>query len=343
MKKPTTLKEIAAQAGVNTGAVSMVLNGAKSGTRISQEKREAILRLAQEMNYRPNILARSLRMSRTNIVGFFSGYQCIDPRNDYIASIMGGMQKGCVELGLDLLLYTPHADLSAESVVANLSNGRLDGLVVTARPEHPLARLLAEVHLPVVAISDPLPDIPSVVADSTHGGRLQARHLAEKGHKRVLYVPADYAFVSVMERYRGFCDEATQLGIEVVTGHPVHGNHPEIGPREELFAMRLRAEDLALLRQQGGPTAVVVWDDAPAHRIASQLVDAGFEIPRQVAVVGYNGCVSSTEPRWNLSTVRAPFHEIGRVAVHTLHGLIAGKEAPAVTTLPVELVAGATS
>lgn len=339
MKKPATLKEIAAHAGVGTAAASVVLNGAKSGTRVSDEKREAIIRVARELNYRPNGLARSLRMRRTGIVGYFSGYECIDPRNEYIAAIMGGLQAGCAGLGLDFLLYTPHIDLSPESVVANLSNGRLDGLIVTARPEHPISSLLAEAHLPVVAIADPLPGIPSVVADSHHGGRLQARHLADKGRWRVLYIPSDYPFLSVLDRYEGFIAEAEALGMEVVVGRPVHGYHPEIDRHESL----LHPEDMTRFRMSDAPTAVVAWDDAPAHRIASQLADAGLHVPEQVAVVGYNGCVPATEPRWKLSTVRAPWHGVGQAAVRTLHRLIEGAEVPLITTLPVEMIAGGTS
>ncbi|RYG45868.1 LacI family transcriptional regulator [bacterium] len=291
------------------------------------------------MNYRPNGLARSLRTRRTGIVGYFSGYECIDPRNEYIAAVMGGMQSGCTQMGLDLLLYTPHTDLSPESVVANLSNGRLDGLIVSARPEHPITALLAVDHLPVVALADPLPDIPSVVADSYHGGQLQARHLAERGHRTVLYVPADYPFLSVLDRYRGFRDEAAVLGLTVIDGQPVHGHHPEIGPSEA----RLHPHDLALFSQADRPTAVVVWDDAPAYRIASQLADAGIRIPECIAVVGYNGCIPATEPRWRLSTVRAPWHHIGETAVRTLHRLIEGEDVSTVTTLPVEMIRGATS
>ncbi|CAN5486056.1 substrate-binding domain-containing protein [soil metagenome] len=339
IKKPATLKEIAAHAGVGTAAASVVLNGAKSGTRVSEVKREVILRVARELNYRPNGLARSLRMRRTGIVGYFSGYECIDPRNEYIAAIMGGLQAGCASLGLDFLLYTPHVDLSPESVVANLSNGRLDGLIVTARPEHPISSLLAEAHLPVVAIADPLPNIPTVMADSCHGGRLQARHLAERGHKKVLYAPADYPFLSVLDRYECFREEANALGIEVIDGRPVHGYHPEIGRRES----RLHPDDLALFERSDAPTAVLAWDDAPAYRIATQLADAGLHVPENVAVVGYNGCIPATEPRWRLSTVRAPWHQVGQTAIRTLHRLIEGEEIPFLTMLPVEMIAGGTS
>ncbi|HWD39834.1 MAG TPA: LacI family DNA-binding transcriptional regulator [Fimbriimonas sp.] len=340
--KPATLKEIALRAGVNTAAVSVVLNGSRSTSRVSAANREAVLRAAAELNYRPNGLARSLRKRRTGIIGYFSGYQALDPRNAYIAEVMSGLQAACVRLELDLLLYTPHRDLSPEMVVNSVSDGRLDGVIVTARNDHPIVPLLARAHLPVVAIADLLPDIPSVVADSGEGGRLQARHLHEEGHRHVLYLPADFPFASVLERQSEFVNQAGRLGMKVTFGRSIHGYHPELSSVESKN-MRMPDEDLDRLRGPDRATCVLCWDDTPAFRVASQLSDLGFGIPKDVAVMGFNGCFSSTEPRWNLSTIRAPFREMASIAVDTLHRAIDRQEVLSVQVLPVELIKGATT
>lgn len=339
-RKPATLKQIALRAGVGTAAASVVLNGSRSTSRVSDANRRAILQAARDLNYRPNGLARSLRNRRTGIVGYFSGYDCIDPRNQYVAEVMSGLQEACVGLGLDLLLYTPHADLTPEKVVSNLCDGRLDGLIITALPDHPIVEMLAEAHLPVVAIADPLPGIPSVVADSREGGRLQARHLFDRGHRRVLYLPSDFPFPSVADRKEGFYEEAARLGMEVTTGRPIHGHHPELRTVQGK-PLLMAEEELELLRN--GITAVQCWDDAPAYRIATQLSDAGFDVPGQIGVMGFNGCLPAIELRWQLSTVRAPFREIAAQAVQTLHQLISGEEVSPLQSLPVSLVPGATT
>lgn len=340
--KPATLKQIALRAGVGTAAASVVLNGSRSTSRVSDANRKAILQAADEMNYRPNGLARSLRNRRTGIIGYFSGYDCIDPRNQYVAEVMSGLQAACVGFGLDLLLYTPHADLTAEKVVSSLCDGRLDGLILTALPDHPIVPMLAEAHLPVVAIADPLPGIPSVVADSREGGRLQAGHLYGRGHRRVLYLPSDFPFPSVVDRQEGFLEEAAKLGMEITVGRPIHGHHPELRTVANK-PLLMSDEELDLLRRPNGITAVQCWDDAPAYRIATQLATAGFEVPGQIGVMGYNGCLPAMELRWELSTVRAPFREIASRAVETLHRLIAGEEAPSLQSLPVTIVPGATT
>jgi len=341
-ERPVTLRDIANRVGVGTATVSVVLNGAKSGTKVSQATRAAVIEAANELNYRPNAVARSLRTRRTGIIGFFSGYQYLDPRNEYIASVISGMQAGCQANDLDLLLYTPHVSHTPENIVSNLADGRFDGLIVTARPEHDIAHLLTSARLPVVAIADALPGLPSVMADACEGGRLQARHLAAKGHKRVVYVPADYPFLSVLDRFKAFCDEADALGLEVITTTPM-GAHGPIASWEAERAAVLTAGDLQLLEGSNRCTAIQCWDDAPAYRIATQLAELGYRVPDDVAVVGYNGCTASVEPRWALTTICANWPHVGETAVRVLSAMINGLDFPQETILPVELIQGSTT
>lgn len=340
-RRAPTLKEISERVGVGTSTASVVLNGTKSGTRVSAATREAIMEVARELNYRPNVLARSLRRQRTGIVGFFSGYDRIDPRNLYVADLMHGIQSGCARQGLDLLLYTPDAGHNAEEIVANLVDGRLDGLIMTALPGHPITKLIGQERLPVVAITDRVPGVVSVVADSDAAGRLQANHLYERGHRRVLYLPADYPFPSALEREASFLEEAGHLGLEVEVGPPVAGHVA----REKVDAGLARRDERSLeaLLSDGPPTAVQCWDDNAAYRIAARLAALGIRIPADVAVVGYNGNLPSPELRWNLTTVRAPWQAMGEAAVAGLRARIEGLDYSQTTILPVELVVGSTT
>ena len=332
-KRAHTLRDVAERVGVGPATVSVVINGSRSGTKVSERTREAILQAARELNYRPNALARSLRTSRTGIVGYFSGYSFIDPRNPYIAEVMAGLQSACAERGLDLLLYTPHAGHTAEEIAANLANGRLDGLILSAREDHPIVPLLVDSHLPVVAISDALAGVPSVVPDSAEGGRLQARHLHALGHRDVLYLPADNDFPSVREREMALRDEATALGIRVRTGEAIPGFRL---PGEALPP--IPAVDLAHL--DASCTVVVVWDDGPAYRYLDMLAAAGRS---DVSVIGYNGCQPTVAPRWDLTTVRAHWPTAAARAIAVLDDLIAGHDVAPLTILPIDLISGATA
>lgn len=251
---------------------------------------------------------------------------------------MHGIQSGCARLGIDLLIYTPGAGYAAEDIVANLVDGRLDGLIMTALPGHPITKLICNERLPVVAVIDRIPGVISIVADSDAAGRLQANHLWERGHRRVLYLPSDYPFPSVLERQASFLEEAGQLGLKVEIGSPVAGYLP----REKVDASVARRDErsIEILLSADRPMAVQCWDDNAAYRIASRIAAHRLRIPEDIAVMGYNGNLPSPELRWNLTTIRAPWQAIGEAAVGALLARIDGIEHSQTTILPVELALG---
>src|SRR5438128_12275157 len=89
-----TLEDVARLAGTNKASVSVVVNGSRSGGGVSEATRRRILAAAQKLQYRPNVVARSLRRRSTNVIGFYSGQGYMNARNAYIAEIIGGLQSG---------------------------------------------------------------------------------------------------------------------------------------------------------------------------------------------------------------------------------------------------------
>jgi DNA-binding LacI/PurR family transcriptional regulator len=157
-----------------------------------------------------------------------------------------------------------------------------------------------------------------------------------------MYVPSDYPFPSVVERYQSFHQEARALGLTVIDSGAVSGHlDSEVLPPQ--IHLRLDEADLAHLGGSDRVTAIQCWDDNPAYRIASQLADLGFRIPADVAVVGYNGCSQGAELRWNLTTIRASWPAVGAAAIDVLHALIEGRDIPSETVMPVHLSIGATT
>src|SRR5215472_11889010 len=93
--RSVTLKDIAERSGVSVMAVSAVLRGKTGTVRVSEETRAKILRVAQEMRYRPHAVARALRRRRTDTIGFYSGHGYVDARSPFHSVIIGGLQEGC--------------------------------------------------------------------------------------------------------------------------------------------------------------------------------------------------------------------------------------------------------
>lgn len=326
-----TLNDVAREAGVSQSAASVILNGARSGTRVSTHRRRAVLEVAARMGYRPNALARSLQTGRTHRIGVYCGASCLDSRNSFYSQVLGGVLSAATELRQNTMI---HSSGQEESDLLDLvSNRALDGLVVHATASDPILPLLCELRVPAVAIADKIDRLPSVVVDDVAGGKLQARHLASLEHRHVLLKRPIEWRGSSSARCGAFLQAAETLGLRVTERYETFDEDDG-----------LDASDLRILTE--GPdraTAVVGWSDQVAQRICDRLDQVGLAIPSDVAVVGFDGFRQPYTPKFDLSTVEAPWAEVGRSAVRLLHALIEGEAVPLLTTLPVEFVRGTTT
>ncbi len=329
-----TLGDVAKVAGVSKMAVSVVLNGARSGTRVSEATRERILAAAVELDYQVNPIARSLRTRQTGIIGFYSGNHSLEDRSPYIREILLGIRAAADEIGKDLLMFGIFDGKSSTEVFRALSDGRVDGLVLHADADDPVVKLLAGSQFPVVAHTDALGTIPSVVVDDEAGGRLQAQFLQQKGHRRVLVRTSTYPFISVKRRTQAFLSEAKRLGMHTFTGKgSTHGADHAL-TSEELQLFDLSNPDRF--------TAIAAWDDGCAHVQLAQLASLGFRIPKDVAVIGYNGVEPDYPLKWDITSIECHWNEVARTAVRTLQQRMAGVDVPTESRLPVNVRLGAT-
>ena len=216
MMKATTIKDIAAHVGVSNTTVSAVLGQNPSAhVRVSEDTRQRILEAARLLRYRPNGLARSLRYQKTNVIGVYTAYGYLHPQGAFTAQIIGGMREGCDELNKDLLLHGSTRNRHADEIYAELADGRVDGLILYTAPHDPLVEQLAHSTLPVVAIVDALPGLPSVVADDAGGTRLLVEHLARQGHRRIFHRSHLLPIVSVERRHQAMQEAAEEFGLSV--------------------------------------------------------------------------------------------------------------------------------
>jgi len=328
---PATLRDVAEKVGVAQATASAVLNGTRSGTRVSAKTRDELLVVARQMGYRPNELARSLAKRRTRLIGFFAHFEYLSAQNDFLADLVGGIHEATAEADFDLVLRTVPQDSSGDRIIASLADRRVDGIICLAPSDPELLQRLTQEYVPVVSAVDRSDDAPSVTVDDELGGRLVARHLAEKGIRHAIYRDWHLVPVSGVDRRRGFADEACALGIEVREG--------------KTMDIRLEAGLTADERQwiEENRTAMVCWSDDTASVTCDALADAGYDIPGQVLVTGYNGIVTRRTYRWDLSTVVAPWRRVGQQSVATLLDFLDSSIAPGSRILPVQFRSGATT
>lgn len=313
--------------------VSAVLSGKAQERRISAATSLRVNQSARLLGYRPNAVARSLRRRSTNVIGLYSGLGYLNATNPFLAELIGGLQQACDQHRKDLLLLGTFRGLSVDDIYAELLDGRLDGLVVQAPPSDPLVTRLAASHLPVVAVADSFPCVPSVVVDDAAGGRALAEHLAELGHTHVLYAAKAAPIVSSERRRHSFHKTAAALGMTVA----------EVPDRSENETDWRVVEELIRRPGHGRPTALCCWCDLDAYSFLNYCSDHEIRVPEDVAVVGFDGFAIHGGTRRTLSTVRAPWDAVGRVSVDLLVGMLDAVVPPPETVVPIEFLRGETT
>ncbi len=330
----STLGDVAKIAGVSKMAASVVLNGARSGTRVSEATRERIVAAAAKLEYVVNPIARSLRTKQTGIIGFYSGNHSLEDRSPYLTEVLLGIRAESDELQKELLMFGIFDGKTENEVFRFLSDGRVDGLVIHASPDDPVVELLAGSNFPVIAHTDALGSIPSVVVDDEEGGRMQARILHEHGHRRILVRTSKHPFISVSRRTKALLEEAEKFGMHTIIGkRTTHGlDHALDADEIELFSLDRRDR----------LTAIAAWDDGCAHVHIPQLMAAGLSVPKDVAIIGYNGVEPIYPLAFDVTSIACRWEFVARKAVRSLLDRIQGREVPMETRLPVLLRQGAT-
>jgi DNA-binding LacI/PurR family transcriptional regulator len=333
---PATMADIARHVGVSKVAVSAVLSAtAGNHTRVAETTRQRILEAARELNYAPNSIAKMFRRRSTDIVGLYLGDWYLNTHDLFLAEIVSGLQIGCQEHRKDLLLHSTFRGRSVDDIYLELTSRKIDGLILFTQPDDPLAARLATSSMPVVAITDAVPILPSVVADDRSGSRQIADYLAVQGHARVLYRRGRSFQTSANRRYEAFAEAAGQLGITVF----------EDPKRLTEFNFVLSASEQEFLRENGPnrPTAIVCGNDLLAYAAFEYCQDHGLRVPEDFAIVGFDGIVPQVRPAARLTTVRAPWSEIAREALGLVIRRLAGESLPEETILPVQLILGDTA
>lgn len=328
-----TLKDVAERVNVSPFTVSVVLNGSKSNTRVSESTREMIVKAARDLGYQPNSLAQALRRRTTNIVGLYFGYGHLEPHDPFHAEVLTGLQRGCEACNKDLMIHYSFHRYSVNEVFSELVGGKIDGLVMIAAPGDPLVERVRGSHLAVVAMTDAIEGIPSIIADDGAGSIAIAEHLFAKGHRHILYRACPGESDSANRRKLAFEARASELGMTTITGQTTDW-HGDVQDAEKEILSR---------RAELGITAAVCWGDPSAYALLAYCKRQKIRVPQDFAIVGFNGIPLSVEPAHVLTTVRAHWSDVAYEAVGCLVKRLEGQSVPKLTVLPVEFTVGETT
>ncbi len=300
-----TLKDIADRAGVHVSTVSRALDPS-SAYRVNAQTVNEIRRIADEMGYRPDVIARGYRKGSTATFGVVVP----DLGNPGWAPILRGIENNLESRGLmAIITETQDDDQRLSRVIEHLMSRRVDALIVTAaRDDHvPILEAAADRVPVVLAVRCPARTrLPHVVFDDVEGGRMVGEHLLSLGHRRIGQLPGPTDVTHFVDRSQGFTS-AIRLGGGVVVEAKDTARRPTIAEGARIMRMMIESDEEL-------PTAVFAHNDLMAFGAIGALRDAGLDCPGDFHAVGYDDTPMAAFSKPSLTSVRHPSYEIGRIA-----------------------------
>ncbi|HSL26152.1 MAG TPA: LacI family DNA-binding transcriptional regulator, partial [Acidimicrobiia bacterium] len=213
MQRSVTLREVAERAGVHPSTVSRALN---AGTRelVNPVTTERVLQAARDLDYRPNSLARGLKINKTFAIGMLIP----DLTNPLFPPIVRGIEETLGTVDYTLILGNTDNDADREQhLLASMMNRRVDGLILaTAHRNTPAIDTVVAAGIPLVLVNRTVENhqVPAVTGDDHAGIGLAVRHLAELGHTRIAHIGGPQHLSTGLDRYGSFLAWLMLVGLE---------------------------------------------------------------------------------------------------------------------------------
>ncbi len=305
----STIKDIAERTGFSLTTVSLVLNNKRRARNITAATKAVIHQAAREMDYRPNLFARSLRARRSYMVGLLV-YDVLDP---YCAPLIKHIESPLIRRGYTMLISDLGNDPKCcQRALDTLMDRRVDGIICVANQlpieKVDLSRTIGSIPLMLIGRRSHEPRIPHFVVNEAVGGYIQGEFLIAKGHRKIAFVWDDSKNEWSMLRWKGVVKAMSEAGLEPELIARADHNSADAGYQ----AMR------DLLHKKQPFTAVCAIDDLRAYGVIRALFDAGLRVPEDVSVIGFDDLAISRYFNPTLTTIAQPLDKLGQLAAEAL-------------------------
>ncbi|MFQ6066492.1 MAG: LacI family DNA-binding transcriptional regulator [bacterium] len=314
-KSNVTIREVALRAGVSTSTVGRVVG---NYGYVSEQTRRKVLKAMKEIGYYPNIIARSLKTSRTQTIA----YLVPSITNPFFSRIASSIEDLASAHQYNLILC--NAGTKADKlrkITTMLLENRVAG-VIHSLPStdalHNLVEIFQNTHIPIVAGSGShkFTEVDMVMADDVQGARDATRFLIELGHSHIALLAVKNSTTSKL-RTQGYREAFQKTGYKPDEEYIMEG--PGFSEDSGYTLMKV------LLGRSRPPTAVIAFNDVMAVGAIRAVEEEGLSIPEDISLVGFDDTIARlTQPR--LTSVALPMEEIGRVAIRILLDRIEGKD-----------------
>ncbi|MES2310012.1 MAG: LacI family DNA-binding transcriptional regulator [Verrucomicrobiota bacterium] len=318
-----TLKQMAAQLDLSAQAVSAALAGKSGTSKVSPETVKRVEELAKKLNYRPHFSGKAMKSRKLGQIGFIlpsyklgSGSSGAFPLVPFLTLL--GLNEVIVSQDLQIQIIQDDGIRSADQKLPRyLREQSVDAVILSGSSQErdrAIEEDLIRFSIPSVFLNSPRKK-NSIYADDLRGATLATKHLLDLGHRRIHFVGSGSPHYSHEKRLQAYSETMKKAG-ETPTVHCLSLHVPQIkeyAKREELYKKEVH-EFVTRVMKEKPPTALVCYDDTLALLVSSALQAAGYRIPEDISIVGYNDFpyVSYLHPA--MTSIRLDFDQMGRAA-----------------------------
>lgn len=316
MAKAVKLADIAERLNVSTVTVSKALSDQKG---VSEEMREKIKRLADELGYVPPSAGRKLKEQKSYNIGVIIAEQFLDKYDSFYWQMYQmvttkAVSKGCFTM-LEVISSQDAAELNMPKLI---QEEKVDGIIVIGRmSEEYLDALDEKSKIPTIYLDfyNEKKDCDAVISDSFYGMYRLVNYLYEMGHEKIAYVGTLLATGSITDRYFGYAKSLMEHGHKVREDWVIDDRSLETGKIDPDNLLQLPAEM---------PTAFACNCDLTASEVIKKLKAAGYRVPEDISVVGYDNYLYPGLSDVAITTYEVDMKEMARRAIHTIVRKISG-------------------
>jgi len=295
-----TIHDVAARAGVSVATVSRAMN--RKGL-VREETSRHVLSIAQSMRYVPNVVARSLSIRRSHTIGVVLP----QVHGDFFSEVIRGIDAAARKVSYHILVSGSHSNHQEMLEVLDAMHGRVDALIVMA-PDVSIAALNEQLpaHLPLVLLNSAAAGRDVLTIDNYGGATAMMAHLYRLGHEHIAFIRGPDGNADARERLRGYRAFARRNSM------PVRELEGAFTERSGYEAVRAALPHGQILK------AIFAANDSMALGAMSALAEAGLNVPRDVAVAGFDDIPIARFAAPPLTTIRVDIAELGRRAFQTV-------------------------
>lgn len=334
MKKRTTIKDIAKKTGVSVATVSYVVNGIN---KVSDDTKKLILKTMEEMDYKPNLTARSLSNRLSNMIGLLlpitetgADASLLLKENPFYGELISGAEYKATELGYDILIKGVRPGEGCRDWIVKRN---LDGAIFIGNFTSVISEEMKELGSELVlmdAYDDGTKVHHSIGIDDRKGGYLATRYLLDLGHRNIAIAASNIMVDgAIYRRFLGYKSALSEYNITT-------GSHL-------IFQDTLTFEGgyhtgLHIIKSKEKISAVFAVADIVAFGIIKAFIDHGKQIPQDLSIVGFDDTKACEYHNPGLTSVHQPIYEKGIIAVETIVNAIQRKNSEIKhILLPVDL------